>query len=173
MNIFATSPCPIECAQYLDDKRVVKMVLETAQVLSTVHHAIYGIKANPKLYKPTHEHHPCTLWAQHSQANYNWLYVHFIALLNVYELRYARKHKCAELIPHLKRTPPIHETKATPFANCCRNKDLGIDFTNHRGSIHDAYKMYLRERWGSDTRVPTWNGNKINPMEEESYGRAA
>jgi hypothetical protein len=35
MNIFVTSDCPKLSAQALDNKRVVKMVLETAQLLST------------------------------------------------------------------------------------------------------------------------------------------
>lgn len=35
MNIFVVDEDPAICAEYLDDKRVVKMVLETAQMLST------------------------------------------------------------------------------------------------------------------------------------------
>jgi len=59
MNIFVTSNCPKLSAQALDNKRVVKMVLETAQLLST---AIFinSTITYDNLYKPTHVKHPCT-----------------------------------------------------------------------------------------------------------------
>ena len=61
MNIFVTSNCPKLSAQALDNKRVVKMVLETAQLLST---AIFinSTITYDNLYKPTHVKHPCTIW---------------------------------------------------------------------------------------------------------------
>jgi malate/lactate dehydrogenase len=39
MNIFATSPCPIQSAKALDDKRIVKMCSESLQLLVTALHA--------------------------------------------------------------------------------------------------------------------------------------
>ena len=62
MNIFVTSNCPILSAQALDNKRVVKMVLETAQVLSTAIFINSGITYDG-IYKPTHLKHSCTIWA--------------------------------------------------------------------------------------------------------------
>lgn len=60
-DIFVTDHCPRISAQALDNKRVVKMILETAQLLST---AIF-INTNmayDNIYKPTHLKHPCTIW---------------------------------------------------------------------------------------------------------------
>ena len=54
MNIFVLSECPIEAAQMQCDKHVVKMIVETAQMLCTV-------GTGP--YKRTHASHPCTVWA--------------------------------------------------------------------------------------------------------------
>ena len=68
MNIFVTNDCPIISAQALDNKRVVKMVLETAQLLST---AIF-INSNvayDNIYKATHIKHPCTIWAASTIGN--------------------------------------------------------------------------------------------------------
>jgi len=42
MNIFYFSDCPIESAQAQPDKMLVKMPLETAQMLSTAHRVLDG-----------------------------------------------------------------------------------------------------------------------------------
>lgn len=68
MNIFATSPDPTACAQALDDKRVVKMVLESAQVICTV----LNSRGIPTPYRSTHEHNPITLWS-HDDDHLAWL----------------------------------------------------------------------------------------------------
>ncbi len=84
MNIFASSPCPTQSALNLDDRRLVKMVLESAQLLST-------IRGGP--YKPTHINHPSTLWAKEYPENTKWLYLHFLALAEEYRRRFNRTHK--------------------------------------------------------------------------------
>ena len=42
MNIFYLSTNTDECARYHCDKHVVKMILETAQMLSTAHRVLDG-----------------------------------------------------------------------------------------------------------------------------------
>jgi hypothetical protein len=61
MNIFYTDECPVRSAQNQCDKHVVKMILESAQMLCSVHHR-YNSKVK-NLYKPTHTKHPSTIWA--------------------------------------------------------------------------------------------------------------
>lgn len=90
MNIFATSKSAIRCAEVLDDKRVVKMVLETSQLLATSIN-LCGGKAT---YKSTHVNHPCAIWARTSKSNYEWLLSHFDALLLEYHKRFGKVHKC-------------------------------------------------------------------------------
>ena len=82
MNIFVLDTDPTIAAQMQCDKHVVKMPLECAQMLSTVHRH-YG-SDDFQLYKSTHKHHPCTLWAASSRANYAWLFDHFRALNDEY-----------------------------------------------------------------------------------------
>jgi hypothetical protein len=76
MNIFAVSDCPIECAKALDNKRLVKMVLETAQLLC----GAVVVCGGQAPYKLTHRNHPAAVWTRKSQGNYVWLIEHFKAL---------------------------------------------------------------------------------------------
>lgn len=116
MNIFVLDYCPTVAAQMQCDKHVVKMPLECAQMLSTVHRA-YG-SDEMALYRPTHKHHPCTLWASASRANYYWLYDHFKALSDEYTHRYGRVHlswrKLQDVVAHCPAQ--IIDDGLTPFA---------------------------------------------------------
>lgn len=51
MNIFVLSTNPVECASFHNDKHVVKMIVEYAQLLSSVHR-VYGYDVG---YKLTHK----------------------------------------------------------------------------------------------------------------------
>lgn len=100
MNIFYLDSDPEQAAQFQCDKHVVKMVLETAQLLSTaipqsVRDAISG---SSLFYKPTHINHPCSLWARASEDNFDWLIRHGIALSNEYTFRYNKTHKSLAVI---------------------------------------------------------------------------
>lgn len=92
MNIFYLSKNPTTAALFQCDKHVVKMILETAQMLCTAHH-INGTDLDvDDLYKVAHRNHPSTIWARTSEKNYDWLYKHFIALCNEYFHRYKKIH---------------------------------------------------------------------------------
>lgn len=106
MNIFYLDHDPIIAARYHVDKHVIKMILESAQLLSTVHHlssSSQEILVN--IYKPTHYKHPSTIWVCQSQENYRWLYQLFLALIDEYHFRFGKTHKSSELITYLKIVP--------------------------------------------------------------------
>ena len=102
MNIFFLDSDPYKSAKYQCDKHVIKMTLETAQLLSTAH------RLNPYddgkdtlpdfIYKPTHKNHPCAIWAREFCSNYSWLSLHGLYLAEEYERRYGKRHKCFELL---------------------------------------------------------------------------
>jgi hypothetical protein len=94
MNIFYFYDCPIASAKAQPDKMLVKMPLETAQMLCTAHRELDGDDYADEvgLYKRAYWNHPCTVWARESYDNYRWLYKHFIALGNEYKYRYDREH---------------------------------------------------------------------------------
>jgi hypothetical protein len=109
MNIFILDSDPEIAAQMLFDKHVVKMALETAQILSTI---------NGGPYRPTHANHPCVKWAGAALGNYNWLFEHGIGICNEYYYRYGKEHKCEEVI-HALQYPVVEVSSGiTPFALC-------------------------------------------------------
>ena len=100
MNIFVTDPSPVKSAQVLPDKHVVKMPLETCQMLSIVASDKWGhgfgilpkVDGSPyKTDKGAFRNHPCTIWAQ---TNYRWLIEHGLALCAEYTHRYNKTHSC-------------------------------------------------------------------------------
>ena len=91
MNIFYLDKDPVKAAQLQYNKHVVKMILESAQMLCTAHHCIMGSDADVP-YKSTHKNHPSTVWARQSAQNYAWLYYHMMALGDEYTKRYGKKH---------------------------------------------------------------------------------
>lgn len=94
MNIFFLDRDPVIAARCLVDKHVVKMVLETAQILSTVS-ARYGVEAP---YRATHKNHPAVLWAGNTKANWEWAVLHGAGIACEYQLRFGRDHKSAAII---------------------------------------------------------------------------
>jgi len=137
MNIFVLDQDPKLAALYHCDKHVVKMILESAQLLSTAHRLCGGDSINT--YKPTHINHPCSIWVRESSNNYNWLYNLFVCLLDEYWYRYGNKknkqHKCAELKNILKNVPPnIPELIMTPWRTAMPEEcKISLDvITNYR-----------------------------------------
>ena len=100
MNIFYLDKCPDKAARLQYNKHVVKMILESAQMLCTAHHH-YG-NGNNVPYKKAHYNHPSTIWVRQNSIHYDWLYDHMIALGDEYTKRYGKTHlsitKCKDLV---------------------------------------------------------------------------
>lgn len=90
MNIFFLSHDPAQAARDLCNKHVVKMIVETAQILSTV----MWLRGSVGPYKMTHQFHPCVKWTEKSCDNSRWTFEHGIALLDEYKKRYKKTHAC-------------------------------------------------------------------------------
>jgi hypothetical protein len=113
MNIFFLDTCPVQSAKWQVDKHIVKMPLESAQMLCTAHRVLDGVESielsksnrkikrwsmndsfkNVTLYKANHVNHPSAAWVRASYLNYMWLYEHFLALSVEYKSRYGKSHK--------------------------------------------------------------------------------
>ena len=102
MNIFVTDPCPIQSARNLPDKHIVKMPLETCQMLAIIYSDwYYGVgklhKLNGQPYatkRGAFRKHPCTIWAAAHYGNLSWLITHGLALCDEYKARYNKTHSC-------------------------------------------------------------------------------
>lgn len=155
MNIFVTSECPVECAKLLDTKRVIKMTLESAQMLSTA--LRYHGYIDDKIYKMTHVNHPCNIWCRQTRSNYMWLFKHFLALGDEYMRRRCKVHKSILLLSEIFRENAnmIPGGELTTFVNCAENKQLGISYKQHETCT--AYRLYLNHKWETDKIKPTWS----------------
>lgn len=157
MNIFYVDESPMRSAMALGDRHVVKMILESAQLLSTAHRVLDGDGADPMLYKATHKNHPSAVWVRQSSANYQWLYRHFIELLQEYEWRYGKIHACAKLIPKLI-VMPMNLPKVftyTPMPQCMPDeyKVPGDSVTAYR-NYYKHGKAHLH-KW-TNREKPQW-----------------
>tara|TARA_R110000824_G_scaffold131664_5_gene293888 strand:+ start:847 stop:1332 length:486 start_codon:yes stop_codon:yes gene_type:complete len=122
MNIFYVNENPTDAAICLPDKLVVKMPLESAQMLSTAHRVLDGDERADSLglYKTAMKNHPCTIWVRETSDNYMWLYEHFYALCSEYTTRYGREHlSFTKLNANLSKLPLnilIHHKTVMPQA---------------------------------------------------------
>lgn len=98
MNVFMVDSCPVKAAQALCDKHVVKMVLESAQVASTVLRERGD--TSPLLYKPTHKNHPCTRAVAENEDYADWFINHGIALACEYTHRFGKTHKSQRVLDY-------------------------------------------------------------------------
>jgi hypothetical protein len=117
MNIFILHLNPRTAAEYHCDKHVVKMILETAQLLYTAHWVLDPDGIPPGAYKKTHVNHPCAIWVRESLSNYQWLAELGIELCHEYTHRYGKIHKTQSHLEWLRaHTPPsIPKGPATPM----------------------------------------------------------
>ena len=131
MNIFVLDRDPEIAAQFLMDKHVVKMALETAQILSTI---------NGGPYLPTHTDHPCVRWASEAIDNYRWLVKHGLAICSEYTYRYGKIHKCQEVIWLLEDPYEIElPAGSTPFVKC-------MPPTYKQFDVVESYRRYYESK---------------------------
>ncbi len=132
MNIFVLDVCQKSCAQQHIDKHVVKMPLETAQMLCTA----ITCHGGPARYKVVHKNHPCTIWTRETRTNFIWLVNLGKELCEEYSYRYGKVHKCLEVIEDCEaKSGYIPEGGLTPFAQA-----MPQEFK--RDNPIDAYRAY-------------------------------
>ncbi len=174
MNIFLLDQDPRIAAQMQCDKHVVKMILESAQMLSTAHRMLDGKKAIGKsksgrqakvwvhptlddvLYKAVHINHPCTIWTREGYDNYMWHAEHFEALCKEYTYRYGKVHKTETLLGDILKTAPRH---ISPIPTVFR---MAVGDFPWKGSQVETYRHFYftkRERFDmvwTKRETPEW-----------------
>ena len=171
MNIFVLDQDPKQAAKYMCDKHIVKMILESCQLLSTAHRVLDGTKVeaittkNRKytryimngdletfLYKSTMINHPCTIWCRETSINYKWLATHNIQLLEEYYDRYQKIHASEKLSHWLYENFPqnIKYDHLTDFPLAMP------DYCKVGNAVSSYRKYYIEEK----ERFAKWkNGN--------------
>jgi hypothetical protein len=154
MNIFALDKDPVVAAQMSCDKHIVKMILESAQMLCTAKRVLDGTEYmdktkngrnikrwrldNPNeeatIYKAGWLGHPSTQWVMKSAYNYIWLYRHFKALNDEFMNRFPKNkktggHKSFILLGDLLSVPP-------------KNAPLNVIGTLPTPAMPDECKVY-------------------------------
>ena len=150
MNIFVLDNDPYKAAEMMCDKHVVKMIVESCQMLSAAMDSGRGkgknepsVSFNLPQYPKSVRKHPCTLWVIESIENYHWLLKHLDGLCIEYTKRYNKVHKYSQGINKPLETysgqviwldlPDVPQTK---FVQCIANKDL------HRDNPIEGYREY-------------------------------
>ena len=179
INIFILDKDPVNAAQMQCDKHIVKMPLESAQMLSTAHRVLDGsVEKRPSksgkrildywvhpeyddtLYRVCHKNHPCTQWTMESKSNYDWHYMHFKALSVEYRKRYDRTHKSfATLWDILQDSPKnIPDIGPTPFRlamgaapQCINEDDPVASYRNFYKTKRESFDMTWK-----NVKTPEW-----------------
>ena len=162
MNIFYLDPHPAAAARQCCDKHVVKMILESAQMLSTAHRVI-DKNNNELLYKEAHKNHPSTKWVRESHLNYQWLYAHFVALGEEYTARYGKTHMSITKLKSFLKSPPKRiPQKLFSEPPCCMPSEY------KQSNTVEAYRTYYRNdkadfaTWKEPSAIPSWWYKTLN-----------
>jgi hypothetical protein len=162
MNIFVLDADPFKSAQYHCNKHVCKMIVESAQILSTVHHVTKSC-IPITIYKKTHENHPCSIWARKCIENYQWLALMALELCKEYTFRYNKTHKTENLLMHLATNWPFLPShynekghcSVSPFAQAMPEK---YRIENDAITAYRNYYKYEKKHFAKYTKreVPSW-----------------
>lgn len=161
MNIFFLDQCPETAAQTVCDKHVVKMPLESAQMLVTAA-SLNGVDPEILPYKPAYKSHPMTKWVAESVQNFDWLWRHGKELCREYTERYHRTHACEEhivrIIEHRHRFQ-FGNGFMTPIPICDGKTKLRADISLAVEFYRDYYRTEKR-------RFARWIRNKPDWFDE-------
>ena len=135
VNIFFLSANPAEAAEMSCDRHSIKMILESAQMLST-NLRLHGYDGEEYIYGSTHAKHPSTIWAT----------------------RYGKFHKSEEILYRcgdLKHWIPTGSLTVPP-------KCMGLEYKMGESTWDDvvaSYRNYYQKgkTYMNKGKGPQWN----------------
>jgi hypothetical protein len=157
MNIFILDKDPKIAAQMHCDKHVPKMILETAQMMSTAHH-IYNTPEAALVYKKAHVNHPCTIWIRESVANYEWAWHLFNNLNLEFVMRRNKTHESWKKLASILGTVPVGMPSKglTPFAQAMPDEYKRADAVEaYRAYYKGAKAGFAKWEW-PNAKKPEW-----------------
>lgn len=192
MNIFVLHMFPSQAAREHCDKHVIKMILESCQLLSTAHRLLDGEmyvhksesgrnlkrwrlpdERDDLVYQATHMNHPCAVWCRVNTANYMWLWELTYHLAVEYTLRYGKIHKCEKigLIDELKNPPGnlkvVDFKKPESFALA-----MPDEYKDNTDPVASYRNYYLFEKedllYWRNRSAPSWVGKALIKRNKEN-----
>lgn len=178
MNIFAVDWDPVTAAKNLCDKHIPKMIVESAQLLSTAHRLLDGTEyegktlsgrkarrwllADPahdaEIYEATFINHPCTIWTRSCNSNYLWLAKHANTMCDEFHLRFGNPHKTKPLIEFFCQQEPKNIAKRSlePFALAMPDEYKVEDNPILSYRKYYAHAKARFAKWRLPDRMPDW-----------------
>jgi len=150
MNIFVLDTNPKKAAEYHCDKHVIKMILETAQLLC----GACWMSGREAPYKLTHKNHPCAIWAREAVTNWAWLNDLGLRLCEEYTKRYKKVHKCESIIKNLEG-PWLPSKARTPFPQAMPEQYRDPNPVTAYRNYYIYEKAYMA-RWDKLNNTPWW-----------------
>lgn len=159
MNIFWLHRLLSKNAEYYHDKHVVKIILEIAQMLWAAHHS-YGLPEPDggipvKVYRKSHENHPCTKWCRENSANYQRAADMGLALCSEYTFRYGKQHKCQVIIEWLRQNPPAAIPRRDKYT--CPPLCMPDEYKRNKKPVESYRRYYVGEKINEKT---SWKKRK-------------
>jgi hypothetical protein len=157
MNLFILSLCFQECAEWMFDKHVSKMIVEAVQMLSTAKHLLdpFPSGEESKIYKISHKNHPVSIWIRTSLENYMWT-LHMVEAMHN-EWRYRYGHPETKVHASYTIAQLLHE--CAPSADKFPEKGL-TSFAQampEEYKCEDAVEAYRKYYQSPDKRrIATW-----------------
>mgnify|MGYP003347642371 CR=1 FL=1 len=179
MNVFYLHSDPKVCAEWAVDSHCVKMILESAQLLSTAHRLLDGVEytdktktgrnvkrwrlddwREPKLYSATHINHPCAVWVRTNQNNYAWAWQYLKEHCDEYTHRYGKIHKVEysgllKLLDNIPDNIPLTDFRSIPpsamDAKYIISGDARVNYRNY----YKIGKAHLH-KWKAPALPPAW-----------------
>mgnify|MGYP000190824800 CR=1 FL=1 len=169
MNIFVVDSNPYVAARSLPDKLLVKMPVESSQMLAVAFSEQYGVtlpKKDGSPYKTNgFRNHPCTLWVRKSVPARAWLIAHALELCSTFEQVYGKPHGCLNALQTARTILEAYHAYGLDYHWPAAVPTFVGAFTDP--SLHsipnkiEAYRKYISLKpyahlFRDSSRIPSW-----------------
>ena len=156
MNIFFLDKSPEKSAQYLCDKHIPKMLLESCQMLST------ALRQNgyedDYLYKSAYPNHPMTKWVGFNKDNFTWAFENADEISKEYFKRFGKRHKSTRILDFIVDNDMQTEIPEGFFSEppqCMPDKYRDKDYVTAYRRYYNTDKKYFA-KWEKGRQQPEW-----------------
>jgi hypothetical protein len=186
MNLFAVDHDPVKAAECLPSKLIVKMPLETCQMLAVNLGPLYlnwghiRRKDGQPYGHKGFRNHPSTIWGRMTHENMAWMITHGLALCGEYSRRYGKVHASTIGLLDAKKLfeantglPLSVWRKVTGFARAMPEKlknDSAIDDVTAYRLYVNGYKAYAEWKRRPEAKPSWWNESLFNECLSRNSG---